>query len=64
MPTPLGVLATEHASCARNLHLAMPFAGLDFVMSPDEKILSGFSVLTIPDLERIQKFPLWKADST
>ena len=27
IPTPLGVLATEHASCARNLLLAMPFSG-------------------------------------
>ena len=38
-------------------------SGLDIFTSPSEKNISGFSVHTIPDSQRIQKFPFWRADS-
>ena len=44
----------KHASASHDI-------GVHLVISLDKKI-SGFSVHTIPDSWRIQKFPLWSAD--
>ena len=57
------VKRAKFASCFALREPGNEVAILNTVYSSPDKKKSGFSVHTIPDSQRIQKFALWKADS-
>ena len=61
----IGILLCLERTWERGYHLEYSIHGkeLGSILLRHRIKISGFSVHTIPDSQRIKKFPLWKADS-